>query len=179
MIEESIVVSDSNIFFDLISVDLLESFFLLPCRITTTDFVINEIKTQRELNAVQSFIASGQLHVKSFEFSELANINELYLNNGTNASITDCSVWYYAKKTEGRLLTGDAKLRRAAINDSVKVSGLIYVLDNLIEYEIVDDALCAEKLKSLMAINHRLPEDECTKRINAWLKESIDITDEL
>ncbi len=66
MIEESIVVSDSNIFFDLISVDLLESFFLLPCRITTTDFVISEIKTQRELDAVQSFIASGKLHVKSF-----------------------------------------------------------------------------------------------------------------
>lgn len=84
MIEESIVVSDSKIFFDLISVNLLESFFLLPCRITTTDFVINEIKTQRELNAVQSFIASGQLHVKSFGFSELANINELYLPDNLN-----------------------------------------------------------------------------------------------
>ncbi len=171
MIEESIVVSDSNIFFDLISVDLLESFFLLPCHITTTDFVINEIITPQELNAVQRFISSGQLHVKSFEFSELTNINEIYLNSGTNASITDCSVWYYAKKTAGRLLTGDAKLRRAASNDSVKVSGLLYVLDNLIEYEIADDAVCAEKLKRLMTINHRLPLDECNKRINAWLKK--------
>ena len=170
MIEESIVVSDSNIFFDLISVDLLESFFLLPCRITTTDFVINEIITPEELKAVQSFILTGKLHVENFEFSELTSINELYLNNGTNASITDCSVWYYAKKTDGRLLTGDAKLRRVALNDSVKVSGLLYVFDNLIEYEIVDEATCAEKLKRLMGINHRLPEDEFTKRIDIWLK---------
>ena len=43
MIEERIVVSDSNIFFDLLSVDLLNDFFLLPCEITTTDFVISEI----------------------------------------------------------------------------------------------------------------------------------------
>ncbi len=65
-------------------------------------------------------------------------------SNTNNASFTDCSVWYYAKKTNGRLLTGDNKLRKSAEKDNVKVSGILYVFDNLIEYGIIDEkkALC-------------------------------------
>lgn len=39
----TIVVNDTNIFIDLISVDLLDEFFSLPIDIHTTDFVINEL----------------------------------------------------------------------------------------------------------------------------------------
>ena len=39
-----IVVSDTNIFIDLISVGLQEKLFLLPIEIHTTDMVIFEIK---------------------------------------------------------------------------------------------------------------------------------------
>ena len=94
MIAEKIVVSDANIFFDLISVDLdlLGSFFRLPCQIITTDFVINEI-------------------------------------------------------------TGDAKLKKSAMRDNIKVSGLIFVLENLIEYQIIDKERGADKLEYLMKIN--------------------------
>ncbi len=168
MIEEDIVVSDSNIFFDLLSVDLLDCFFRLPCRITTTDFVINEIVHPEELKKIQNYISSEHLFVKSFNFSELMDVNDIYLNNDNNASITDCSVWYYARETEGRLLTGDAKLRRSASWDNVKVSGLLYVLDNLVEYSIIDSEACAVKLERLTEINSRLPLDECKKRISLW-----------
>lgn len=43
MIEERIVISDANVIFDLLSVQLLEVFFALPCEICTTDLVISEI----------------------------------------------------------------------------------------------------------------------------------------
>ena len=43
MIAECLVISDTNIFLDLMSVSLLEKFFQLPCDIETTDFVIDEI----------------------------------------------------------------------------------------------------------------------------------------
>lgn len=54
MIAEKIVVSDANIFFDLISVDLLGSFFRLPCQIITTDFVINEITGDAKLKKISN-----------------------------------------------------------------------------------------------------------------------------
>ncbi len=41
---ETVVVSDTNIFIDLISVDLLDEFFRLPFEIHTTDFIIHELK---------------------------------------------------------------------------------------------------------------------------------------
>ena len=43
MIQEKLVISDTNILLDLISVDMLEDFFSLPCDFSTTDFVISEI----------------------------------------------------------------------------------------------------------------------------------------
>ena len=65
-------------------------------------------------------------------------------------------------------MTGDAKLKKSAIEDSVKVSGILYVFDNLVEYEIIDKKVCAKKLEALIQINTRLPKGECEKRIEEW-----------
>ena len=40
---ETVVVNDTNIFIDLLSIDLLDEFFLLPLSIHTNDFIINEL----------------------------------------------------------------------------------------------------------------------------------------
>lgn len=168
MIEERIVVSDSNIFFDLLSVDLLNDFFLLPCEITTTDFVISEIIKPEQLEKLQSFIDSKKLDVINFVNDGINKIFSIFQSNDNNASITDCSVWYYAKKVDGRLLTGDSKLRKSALADNVKVSGILYVFDNFVEYGILEKELCAKKLEELMQKNSRLPKGECEKRIVEW-----------
>ncbi|WP_297647396.1 hypothetical protein [uncultured Treponema sp.] len=168
MIEERIVVSDSNIFFDLLSVDLLNDFFLLPCEITTTDFVISEIIKPEQLEKLQLFIDSKKLDVINFVNDEINKIFSIFQSNDNNASITDCSVWYYAKKVDGRLLTGDSKLRKSALADNVKVSGILYIFDNFVEYGILEKELCAKKLEELMQKNSRLPKGECEKRIVEW-----------
>ena len=78
------------------------------------------------------------------------------------------TVWYYAKKTGGRLLTGDGKLRKSAEADNVKVSGILYIVDNLVEYGILEKADAEDLLEKLMQINMRLPKGECEKRILKW-----------
>lgn len=168
MIDEVVVVSDSNIFFDLLSAGLLNEFFRLPCKIATTDFVIDEILNPDQKRNINLFIKTKELHVENFDSQGLLDIASIFEKNGNNASITDCSVWYYAKKTNGRLLTGDAKLRRSAMKDNVKVSGFLYVLDNLVEYGLVDKRICAERLEYLLEINERLPKEECVLRIMSW-----------
>ncbi len=171
MIQEKIVVSDTNIFLDLISVNLLERFFLLPCDFCTTDFVISEIERPEQSKEINKFVKAKKLVVVSFDFEELSEINEKFANNTNNASLTDCSVWHYAKKCGGRLLTGDGKLRRAAEKDNVKVSGILYVFDKLVEYGIVDKLSAADSLECLTQINMRLPKNECEKRILQWRKK--------
>lgn len=168
MITEKIVISDTNILLDLLSQNILEDFFSLPCDISTTDFVIDEIVQQAQQKIIDSFIKSKKLDVVQFNPSELSDIANLFATNTNNTSFTDCSVWYYAKQTNGRLLTGDGKLRKAAENDNIKVSGILYVFDNLIEYGILSEKEAADLLDKLLQINMRLPKDECEKRILAW-----------
>ena len=82
--------------------------------------------------------------------------------------MTDCSVWYAAKKMNCRLLTGDSKLRSVAEKDRVKVSGILYVLDKTIECEIISKADAALKLERLLQTNIRLPRKACEDRIKDW-----------
>lgn len=168
MIAEKIVVSDTNIFLDLISIDLLASFFELPCKIHTSDFVLSEILQPEQQKAVNDFVRNESLTVKGFDFNELSEISDLQKNCGTNASLTDCSVWYYAKKMKARLLTGDGKLRKVVEKDDVIVSGILHIFDNLVEYGILEKSIAAQKLSELIKMNPRLPHGECQKRIDEW-----------
>lgn len=138
MMKDSLVISDSNILFDLLSVNLLELFFDLPLEIATTDFVVNEINNVEQLSIIESLVADQRLKTVSFSFEEMLLINTLHLNRSNNISMTDCSVWFYAKKTGGRLLTGDKKLRMIAEGDNVKVSGILYVFDELVCHGLLD-----------------------------------------
>lgn len=62
---EKIVVSDTNIFIDLISVDLLTDFFKLPWEIHTTDMIIHELLIAEQQEAIRVFEEEGRLLVKS------------------------------------------------------------------------------------------------------------------
>ena len=170
MIAEKIVVSDTNIFLDLISVGLLSDFFNLPCEIHTSDFVLGEILIPEQISAINRFVNSKKLTVVSFDFYELSAISDLQQHCGTNASFADCSVWHYAKKINARLLTGDNKLRNTAEKDNVLVSGILYIFDNLVEYGILEKPIAAKKLSELIDKNPRLPHGECQKRITEWQK---------
>lgn len=141
---------------------------MLPCKIETTDFVINEITNEDQKKSIMRFIENGKLHVVSFASEEFQKVTLLFNNATNNISLTDCSVWYHAKKTKGRLLTGDAKLRRVAFKDNVMVSGILYVFDNLVEHGIVEIDLCAMKLAKLLLKNSRLPRKDCEARIKRW-----------
>ena len=171
MIEERIVISDANVIFDLLSVQLLEAFFALPCEICTTDLVISEIERPEQQQIIQKFIKLKKLGVATFEFDEFSEILLLQSTSKNNTSIEDCSVLYYAQKVDGRLLTGDGKLRSAAEKDNVKVSGILYLFDNFVEYGLLSASEAAENLKALMTINMRLPKAECETRIAKWRKK--------
>ena len=45
---ESILISDANIFFDLININLIDQFFAVPKKISTTDFIISEIEDEKQ-----------------------------------------------------------------------------------------------------------------------------------
>lgn len=163
-----IVVNDTNIFIDLHSIGLLEQFFELPIKVHTVDFIVNELINSEQSNAIKQYIDSGKLNVQSFEAAELLEVVKLQNNAGGNVSIPDCAVWYYAKKNNFTLLTGDGQLRKKAIESNVSVKGIIYVFDQLVEYNIIPQYLAASKLQELITYNSRLPKSIIQERIEKW-----------
>lgn len=165
-----IIVNDTNIFIDLISVELLDSFFDLPIKVHTVDMIVNEIIDPEQYNAINRYIENGKLNVQSLNSEELLEIIELQNKAGGNVSIPDCAVWYYAKKHNYTLLTGDGQLRKKAIESKVDVRGVIYIFDQLVDLNIISRQYAAIKLRELIKLNSRLPKAIINERIDKWGK---------
>lgn len=170
---KKIVVNDTNVFIDLLDVGLLDEFFCLPWEIHTTDFVMLELLREGQKETVEVYETKGDLHVAEFEYDEFLKINNLYqkFKSRTNVSLTDCSVWYYAKLNSYTLLTGDRKLRNSALNEGVEVRGIIFVFDALVELEVISKSIACERLILLKKHNPRLPQNEIEKRLKLWSYE--------
>lgn len=167
----TIVVNDTNIFIDLISVDLLDDFFSLPLDIHTTDFVINELTEPVQRQKVESYINRKKLTVKRHSAVEVMEIAEFQSRCDNNVSITDCSVWLYAQKHHYILLTGDNKLRKSASKSGVGVCGILKIFDMLVDdYQIISKKDGADILEKLFKINNRLPSREIENRLKNWRK---------
>lgn len=134
-----------------------------------------ELLREGQKDAVSVYEAKGTLHIAKFEFDEFMEINNLYkkFKSKTNVSLTDCSVWYYAKQNSYTLLTGDRKLRNSALNEGVEVHGIIYVFDALVESEIIPTNMAYERLALLKEHNPRLPQNEIEKCLRLWGGEQL------
>jgi hypothetical protein len=132
-----------------------------------------ELLREGQHETVAKYQADKRLVVPVFEAKEMLEIGNLFQQymNRTNLSLTDCSVWYYAKMNNYILLTGDRKLRSVSAYDGVEVHGVIYVIDTLVEFNMISRQVAVERLQQLYVINPRLPKEEIEKRINLWKAE--------
>lgn len=73
-----IVVNDTNIFLDLISIGLLDASFELPIKFHTVDYVIEEIINEEQNAEVAALIKEGKLYIKEFDENEFSEIIDLY-----------------------------------------------------------------------------------------------------
>jgi len=158
-----LLISDANIFIDLDKIDLLKHFDSLGFTIATSDFVYNE------LNREQKSILDGlDIGIYEMDGVELSNFHTEFSDlNLKKLSSQDYSIFYYAKKCGGEVLSNDLRLRKFAQRKSIPVKGLFYILDEMVSQNCVTASLMVEKLILLKEINKRLPIDEVDKRIEA------------
>lgn len=169
MIKEKYVVSDANILIDFLSVDLLDNFLSLPTEILTTDFVFHEIKTPEWMILLEKEKNSKRIGVVGFPYEEMCAIGNLTLQRGAGGlSFPDCSVLYLAKKCNGRLLTGDRRLRTFAEGIGVPVSGILFLFNCLVAEGLIPPSVAIERLEYLRQNNPRLPNEECIEILGKW-----------
>lgn len=157
-----IYISDTNIWIDFRNAGLLDHMFRLPFTLCCTDFVIQELEdfSHNEL------VARG-LVVESFDEEGVQSLLGLKVEHN-NSSLADVSCYLLAQTTGRPLLTGDGKLRRQAIKDGLQVHGALWLLDLMVEYQLIDGADAAMALESMLTGGARLPISECQIRLSNW-----------
>lgn len=154
-----IVVNDTNVLIDLYEADLLKFCSQLQLEFHTLDVIVEEVTETSQREAVDSLVKEGTLKVHSLSGLLMLSVMEKVeeYRGACNLSPEDISVMLYAKENDFRLLTGDKTLRAKAILENVKVSGVLYLTDMMVENGIVEPLAMADALEKMIASNKRLP----------------------
>lgn len=162
-----VIVNDANILIDLLRLDLIQVFCSLDKhKLVTTDFVFQELLDEQK-DILNTYINNGSFTIIESTDQDVTDILTLYTST-KGLSFEDCSVWFHAKKCEGILLTGDAKLRKQSTSDGVEVRGILFIFDELLISELITFELAIEKLQELYAFNNRLPQSAKNDRLEKW-----------
>jgi len=109
------------------------------------------------------------LVVKDYPATDIPDLLQFNVECGGNLTLTDSTVIYYARSlADCRILTGDRQLRNRAEQRGIKVSGILYVFDQLVELGLLPHVEASKKLAALFRINPRLPKGEVEARIGKW-----------
>jgi|694.fasta_scaffold00740_49 rRNA-processing protein FCF1 len=158
-------INDANILMDIVKLDLVEAFLALGFELYTTDFVFAEMELEQQV-LLQSEVLI-KIAADENEMNDIFTMTEQH----TGLSFEDCSAWYFAQKLDGILVTGDGKLRTKARASGIDVRGMIYIIEQIKEQQLLPVELCVAKLKLLKELNDRLPIDEIDNRIQSWENE--------
>ncbi|VVM42142.1 type II toxin-antitoxin system VapC family toxin [Pseudomonas fluorescens] len=162
-----IFISDTNIWIDFRNAGLLEQMFRLPFTLCCTDFVMHELADFSH----QELLDRG-LSVESFDESGVIRLFELKVEHN-NSSLADVSCYLLAQETGRPLLTGDGKLRRQAQRDGLEVHGALWLLDLMVEHQVIGKPHAADALAHMLEHGARLPTGECETRLSRWREPLI------
>ncbi len=159
-----VCVIDTNVLFDAVAGGILPDLFGLACVFLITDIAVREVRT----------IPLPDLLDLGLEIRELTGVQvlEMLELRGKNAplSIADLSVLVLARQTGAVLLSGDGPLRTVARREGVEVHGILWVLDRLVAGGVLSGRRAAEVIGVMRQNGSRLPEEECERRIRAWMR---------
>lgn len=157
-----IIVEDTNIIIDLFTTGLLSFCHELKLEFHTTRYVVAEILESRQSAVLIGMINNGQLLIDDFFGEEYERLIKFIdeCNGVNNLSEADCSVLLLAKRHECRLLTSDQKLKRKAEEHGIKVNGLLWLTDLLVEEHILTEETMIYHLNRYLETNPRAPENE-------------------
>ena len=161
-----IAVKDASILIDLAEGDLLGLWFQLKIETHTTDLVLREVKQETQWLRVSPFFDAGLLQTHATAPANMAAMVEFSREHGI--SLPDASGVLLARQLKAFLLTGDRRMRRTAAAEKIEAHGLLWIMDLLVEREVLPRAEAARRLRQILAAGSRLPADECEARLKAW-----------
>ena len=155
-------VLDTSICVDLWSAGILENALRLP-----HDFLLPDVIAEECKEPPGEYLKSLDIVSVSLEAEHIDSVAILVEQYG-QPSLSDLFALTYAKAHVHMLLTGDGPLRAAAENEGVEVHGVIWIVDAMVQQNILSPADAATALERMIEAGSWLPRDECQDRIRRW-----------
>ena len=122
-----IIITDTNVFIDLIKSGALDFFFQCPFEVCTTDLVLEEIKPHEQRAHLEKHVAANRLRVLQLSAEEIFAASQLPTQSNLKR-ITDKSVLLKAIQMQACLLSGDGDLRKEGQRAGLEVRGSLWVI---------------------------------------------------
>jgi len=165
-----IVVTDACIFIDLIELRLLTQFFGLNLEVHTTLDVYHELFSNQQ-EFLDAYKSVKKLTLHNLQPKEWETI----LNDSFPKSLSDIdkTVIYLAQKISGTILSSDKAIRNYSKQNSIPYHGMLWIFDQLINFELISKQTAVEKINQLVAQNITYQNNaeltyEINKRIQLW-----------
>lgn len=146
-----LLISDANILIDLEEGHLLVQLFQMPYRFSIPDILFEE-----ELDEEHGHLPSMGLHILELNSNAMSYAVEL-ISKYPKTSRNDCFALALAAQEETILLTGDKALRSAAKNESVSVNGTIWLMEQMIQWEVITVEEASTAYDHMKLAGRRLP----------------------
>lgn len=161
-----VLVTDTNVWIDLYHGGLIQQAFRTDHTWLIVDVLIDEL-VDPDGHALISQFSSTKAKIVSATGVEVTTALG-YAAKYPNPSRNDLIALAVAKTRSGILVSGDAKLRAAAKQESVESHGSLWVLKMLVDDEFISKPEGIESLKTIMAHNERLPVALCNRLLADW-----------
>jgi predicted nucleic acid-binding protein len=162
-----ILIHDTNILIDLISIGLLDTAMQLPCLMETTDLVQHEVSDPEQARRLSACIGRRLLAIITSPPDQLATMAML-MREHPGLSLADCSILAHAQDRGCIVVSGDRLLRLAARQRKLEVHGTLWLFDFMVDEGLIHASEAVQKLELLMRINTRLPNRECRAALDRW-----------
>lgn len=156
-----LLISDANILIDLEEGELLNELFLLPYQFSVPDILFFEELEAQHAHLLEMGLVLGELNSGSMVYA-------LELTARVRGpSRNDCFALALAKQESCPLLSGDQALRKAAQHEAVVVVGTIWLVEQLIQHQIITVSKARAAYAKMRANARRLPWDIALRNLEA------------
>lgn len=154
-----LLISDANILIDLEVGGLMLELFKLPYQIQVPDMLFAD-----ELEADHGYLLEHGLQLGELSPASMAEVETLVIKY-KQPSRYDCFALMLAKQEQCPLLTGDQNLRNAAKLENVDVKGTLWIIEAMIEHQIISIQTARAAYRNMEQQGRRLPWVLAEKRL--------------
>lgn len=161
--EKLILINDASVLFDILDLELFDAYVQLCHKLVITPQIIAEIKDAIQKIKINQYIQEGKISIDNFgSFEAIMQLFDKY----KGLSFADCSVMESAIRNHGSVISSDMALRKFSKGLEIEVKGLLWIIEELVNLNILSKKEAISLLDKYVDINLRAPLEEIKKLKN-------------